>query len=104
MWALLEESRRARSCRLTEGEQALTLEDLLKESEDLYGHERNVVEHRTNPRLTRYFYRYGGGRKRQTEIEDTKEWESKDEVVYVKEHLPRPSRKATRSGCRLARA
>ena len=73
---------------LTEDEQAVTLEDLLKESEELYGHTRNVVEHATNPRLTRYFYRYGGGRKRETEIEDTKEWESKGEVLQLKELLP----------------
>ena len=73
---------------LTEEEQVQTLEDLLKESEDLYGHARNTVAHPANPRLTRHYYRWAKGRQRRSEVEDSKEWESKGEVTQLKELLP----------------
>ena len=48
---------------LTPEEQATTLEDLLSESETLYGHNRNMVKHATDPLLHRYLYVWSTGKK-----------------------------------------
>ena len=42
---------------LTEDEQRTTLQDLLDESSELYGHEPNAVLHKSNRLLNRYFYK-----------------------------------------------
>ena len=43
------------------------LEDLLQESESLYGHDRNEVLHR-NPMLNRYYYKHSNGTREAEEI------------------------------------
>ena len=53
---------------LTPEEQETTLEDLLTESETLYGHKRNMVQHARNPLLHRYLYVYSNSGKKSQEM------------------------------------
>lgn len=55
------------------------LEDLLAESEKLYGHSRNSVEH-ANPDLCRYFYKTHIGTKEGAEYTTENRWHSEAEV------------------------
>ena len=65
---------------LTEDEQRTTLQDLLDESSELYGHEPNAVLHKSNRLLNRYFYKVAKG-KDTSEVNSTdKSWTSYAEV------------------------
>ena len=65
---------------LTEDEQRTTLQDLLDESSELYGHEPNAVLRKSNRLLNRYFYKVAKG-KDTSEVNSTdKSWTSYAEV------------------------
>ena len=86
---------------LTPGEQEVTLNDLLTESEGLYGHKRNVVAHPSNPLLHRYLYKWTTGKKhddthfKEDRVTSTSEMTNKKLGLMLSDERPAATPEAT---------